>query len=113
MPVSARSARSMSRLYSASGLRGWSLEFFASAFAVMATTTMVFALICGHLIDRFSAVALLPGFLLPLSAACIVLATFTGQWSAYVFMGLLGVSYGLASTLFGAVWPEVYGVKHL
>ena len=94
-------------------LRGWSLEFFASAFVVMAAATMVFALICGQLIDRFSAVTLLPGFLLPLSAACLVLASFEGQWSAYVFMGLLGVSYGLASTLFGAVWPEVYGIRHL
>jgi MFS family permease len=28
-------------------------------------------------------------------------------------MGLLGVSYGFSSTLFGALWPEVYGLKHL
>ncbi len=28
-------------------------------------------------------------------------------------MALLGVSGGLTTTLFGAVWPEVYGLKHL
>ena len=28
-------------------------------------------------------------------------------------MGLLGVSYGFSSTLFGALWPEVYGTEHL
>jgi MFS family permease len=94
-------------------LRGWSLEVFASFFTAMAFTTIVFALVSGQLIDRFSAVALLPGFLLPLAAACIVLSIFEGQWSALVFMALLGISYGFSSTLFGAVWPEVYGIKYL
>ena len=28
-------------------------------------------------------------------------------------MGLLGVSYGISSTLFGALWPEVYGTRNL
>lgn len=67
----------------------------------------------GQLIDRFSAVALLPGFLLPLAAACFVLGTFEGGWSAFAFMALLGVSNGFSSTLIGALWPEVYGTKYL
>lgn len=94
-------------------IRGWSLELFASSFVLMSLLTIAFALIAGHLIDRFSAVHLLPGFLLPLAAACIVLGSFEGQWSAFAFMGLLGVSYGISSTLFGALWPELYGLKHL
>jgi len=28
-------------------------------------------------------------------------------------MVLLGISYGISSTLFGALWPEVYGLAHL
>ena len=28
-------------------------------------------------------------------------------------MALVGMSNGLSITLFGAVWPEFYGVKHL
>jgi hypothetical protein len=28
-------------------------------------------------------------------------------------MGLLGISYGFSLTLFGALWPEIYGLKHL
>lgn len=94
-------------------LRGWTMEFFASTFVLMASTTIVFALICGQLVDRFSAVVLLPFFLLPLAAACFILAGFEAPWSAWVFMTLLGMSYGFSSTLFGAVWPEVYGTKHL
>ena len=94
-------------------LRGWSLELFASSFTVMALMTITFALVSGALIDRFSGVALLPGFLLPLSAACLVLGAFDGQWSAFVFMALLGLSYGFSTTLFGSLWPEIYGTRHL
>ena len=56
---------------------------------------------------------ILPVFLVPLSVACLVLALVGAQWSAFVFMGLLGISYGFSSTLFGAVWPEVYGTANL
>ena len=94
-------------------LRGWSIEVFASSFTVMAATTVTFALLSGQLIDRFSGVALLPGFLLPLAAACFTLGAFEGQWSAFAFMALLGLSYGFSSTLFGSIWPEIYGVRHL
>ncbi|MER2507323.1 MFS transporter [Amaricoccus sp.] len=94
-------------------LRGWTMEFFASTFALMAGATIVCALVCGALIDRFSAVRMLPFFLLPLAAACLVLASFEGRWSAWAFMLLQGMSYGFASTLFGALWPEIYGTRHL
>jgi len=94
-------------------LREWSLPIFASAFSVMALTTIIFVLIAGSLVDRFSAATLLPTYLIPLSLACFVLGGFEAQWAAFVFMGLLGVSYGFSSTLFGAIWPELYGTRHL
>lgn len=94
-------------------LRGWSLEVFASSFTFMAIMTVTFSLVSGQLIDRFSAVSLLPAFLLPLAAACLTLAIFDAQWISFIFMALMGVSYGFAQTLFGAVWPEIYGTRHL
>lgn len=94
-------------------LRGWSLPVFASAFSVMPVTTIIFILIAGPMIDRFSAVRLLPVFLIPLGLCCFVLGYFEAQWSAFVFFALIGVSYGFSATLFGAIWPELYGTKHL
>ena len=94
-------------------LRGWPLELFASAFVVMSATTATFALLGGWLIDRFSAVRLLPLFLLPLALACFAAACLTAPWAIFVFMALLGVSYGFSSTLEGAMWPEIYGTDHL
>ncbi|MGB7431631.1 MAG: MFS transporter [Ahrensia sp.] len=94
-------------------LRGWSLEMFAASFALMSGMTITFALISGWLIDRYSALRLLPAFLLPLSLSCFVLGSFSQAWAPFIFMALMGISYGFSSTLFGAVWPEVYGTKHL
>ena len=94
-------------------LRGWELNAFAAAFAVMAAMTVLFALICGQLVDRFGAKAILPFFLLPLAGSCFALALIADARGIFAFMALMGISYGFSSTLFGALWPEIYGTAHL
>jgi MFS family permease len=94
-------------------LRGWSLEVFAASFTLMAATVVTFSLVAGTLVDRFSAKAVLPTFLIPLGFACLVLGTVEAQWAAPVFMVLLGISYGFTNTVFSALWPEIYGVRYL
>ena len=94
-------------------LRGYDPLAFAAAFPMMAVTTLVFALISGSIIDRFGAVTLLPFFLLPLAVASAAAGLLTPIWGIYVFMVLMGISYGFTSTLLGALWPEVYGLGHL
>jgi len=96
-----------------SELRGWAPSVFAASFAIMSSMTIIFALIAGQLVDRFSATRILPAFLVPLSLSCFVLASTEAAWGAYAFMALMGVSYGFSSTLFGALWPEFYGTRHL
>lgn len=91
----------------------WPPQLFATSLMAMAATTVVCALIMGTVIDRYGAVAILPGFLLPLTAACFALSVAGPAWSLFVVIVLVGVSYGISSTLFGALWPEVYGTKHL
>jgi len=91
-------------------LYGWPPQFFAKSLVIMAVTTVACALATGAAIDRFGARAVLPLFLLPLAAACFALAY---GWSLLGVMLLLGISYGIASTLFGALWPETYGTVHL
>ncbi|GAA1440290.1 MFS transporter [Nocardiopsis tropica] len=93
--------------------RGWAPAAFAAAFTVYAVTTVVFNLVGGQLVDRFSAMRLVPVYLLPLGFGLVVLASVAGQWGAFAFMALYGVTNGLSLSLFGAVWPEVYGTAHL
>ena len=94
-------------------LNGWDRWQYDASFAVMAVVTVVMSLITGVAIDRFSAVRLLPSFMIPLGFACWVLGSFSAPAAIFVFMILLGLSYGITSTLFGAIWPEVYGIRHL
>ena len=94
-------------------LRGYDPLAFAAAFPLMSVTTLLFGLVCGHLIDRFGALRLLPYFLLPLAVASAAVGLITPVWGVYVFMLLLGISSGFTSTLLGALWPEVYGLANL
>lgn len=94
-------------------LRGWEMQTYALSYTCMAITTVIFALIAGQLIDRFSAKRVLPFFLPPLAMACLVLANFEQVWAMFAFMTMLGVSYGFSTTLTGALWPELYGRKNL
>ena len=94
-------------------LNGWSPSVYYGAFSLMAATTVVFALATGALVDRFGATKLLPVFFVPLGLSCLVAGTLATPWSAILFMMLLGTSYGISQTLFGALWPELYGTRHL
>ncbi|MGI9365725.1 MAG: MFS transporter [Rhizobiaceae bacterium] len=94
-------------------INGWAPSLYYSSFAVMATTTVVVSLLTGLAVDRWSAVQILPLFMVPLGIACLVLGGFSAPLTIFVFMVLLGISYGMTSTLFGAIWPEVYGTRHL
>lgn len=94
-------------------LHHWPPQLFASSLMVLAVTTISCALLTGAAIDRLGATALLPYFLLPLAGACFALAYSGPVATLFLMMVLLGVSYGIASTLFGALWPTLYGVTHL
>jgi len=94
-------------------LHGWPPQNFALALMVMALTTVVCALITGSVVDRYRAVSVLPFFLLPLSSASFVLAYSGPEATLFIAMVLLGISYGMSSTLFGSLWPEIYGLANL
>ena len=94
-------------------IRDWTPQFFASSFVVMTILTIISGLISGQLVDKYSAIKLLPYFLLPLGFACLVLGAVEARYGLYIYMALLGISYGSSITLFGALWPEIYGTKYL
>jgi len=96
-----------------SEIKGWSRELIAASIALAAFTTVVFSLLSGLLIDRFSARQLLPTFLLPLGLGCLLLGWMISPVGIILYMLLHGVANGISNTLFGAIWPEVYGTRHL
>lgn len=96
-----------------SEIKGWSRELIAGSIALAAITTVLFSLLSGVLIDRFSARQMLPVFLVPLGIANLLLGYMHSASAIIIYMLLHGISNGVSNTLFGAIWPEVYGTRHL
>ncbi len=94
-------------------IRNWQPEVFASSITMYAVVTVGSLMIAGQMIDRFSALKILPYYLLPFGAGCLVLYFSEAPISVFVFMVFYGVTDGFSLTLFGNLWPEVYGSKHL
>lgn len=94
-------------------IKGWSLDLVATGFMVFAVTQILTALITGYLIDKISAVRLLPTYLWPLGLAMMTIAFGSGTASLFVMMFFMGVTTAAGSTLFGALWAELYGLTHL
>jgi MFS family permease len=94
-------------------LNGWPPQLFVQSLITLSTMTVIFTLISGAVINKFGARVMLPYFLVPLAVACFLLAASGPALSVYVVMVFLGISYGISWTLFGALWPEIYGTAHL
>lgn len=93
--------------------KGWTSALFATAFIVYGVTHWLGSMFTGSLVDRFSAVTLLPLLGLPFVLGLSLGAAINASWGSFVMMALLGLGIGMASTIFNAVWVEVYGSKHL
>jgi MFS family permease len=93
--------------------KGWSHTWITGSYLVYAGATVLTSLVSGPLIDRFGALYLLRYMLAPLALAMIVVATFAGPWVVWPYLGLLGINIGIAHTAVAAMWPELYGLRHL
>lgn len=94
-------------------LKDWPQSAFALGFSIFAAVSVASSLFAGSLVDRLSARALLPFYLLPMALALWLPLVFSGLWVVYGMMVLLGVMAGMAATVMGAIWPELFGVRYL
>lgn len=93
--------------------KGWTIDLWASSFASFAASSVAAALMFGIITDRVGALRALPVMLVPLGLACLFLSIADHASMIWVFMLLTGLTVGMATTFFGAFWPEVYGTRHL
>jgi predicted MFS family arabinose efflux permease len=91
----------------------WGSFVIAQSFMVYSILSVITLLISGFLIDRFTSRKLLIFMNLPLMLSVIVLFYFNSTTSAFVFLGLIGISNGFANVLGSSTWAEIYGVKYI
>lgn len=90
---------------------GWTAGLIATAFVAFAAFRIVGSLFAGPVIDRFSAQSMFPFFLIPMIIGLTVPVLFDGNWTAFVYMALFGVTMGFGGTIKSALWAELYGTS--
>ena len=80
------------------------------SYSIFSVITLIVA---GYLIDKFTSRKLIPIMNIPLLIAMFVLFNYQHEISAFIFLGLVGISNGLANVLGSSTWAEIYGVKHI
>jgi MFS family permease len=93
--------------------KGWGPYVVAQSFMAYSTFSVITLFISGFLIDKFSSRKLLIYMNIPLFFSTIVLFYFETPISSFIFLGLIGISNGLANVLGSSTWAEIYGVKHI
>ena len=93
--------------------KGWGPYVIAQSFMVYSILSVVTLFLTGFLIDKFSSRKLIIYMNIPLLVATFVLYYFNSPISSFVFLGLIGISNGLANVLGSATWAEIYGVKYI
>jgi len=93
--------------------KSWGPYVIAQSFMIYSILSVITLFFSGFLIDKFSSRKLLIYMNIPLFFSAFVLFYFDSPLSSFLFLGLIGVSNGLANVLGSATWAEIYGVKYI
>ncbi len=93
--------------------KNWGPFVIAQSFMSYSVFSVITLLLSGFLIDKFTSRKLLIFMNIPLFLSTFVIVYFDAQFTAFIFLGLIGISNGLANVLGSSTWAEVYGVKHI
>ena len=91
----------------------WNIYTIPKAFMVYSLASIITLFFSGFLVDKFTSRKLIPIMNIPLLIAMFVLFYYQHEMSAFVFLGLVGISNGLANVLGSSTWAEIYGVKFI
>ena len=93
--------------------KGWGPYIIAQSFMVYSIASVITLFLSGFLIDKFTSRKLLIYMNIPLLISAAVLFYFKSPISSFFFLGLIGISNGLANVLGSSTWAEIYGVKYI
>ena len=93
--------------------KDWGPYVIAQSFMSYSVLSVLTLFLSGYLIDKFTSRKLLIYMNIPLLLSVIVLFFFDAPFTAFIFLGLVGISNGFANILGSSTWAELYGVKYL
>ena len=93
--------------------KNWGPYVIAQSFMAYSVLSVITLFVSGFLIDKFTSRKLLIYMNIPLLLSVFVIFYFNNPISSFIFLGLIGISNGLANVLGSSTWAEIYGVKHI
>ncbi len=93
--------------------KGWGEYTIAQSFMSYSIFSVITLIVAGYLIDKFTSRKLLIYMNIPLFLGTLVIIYFDAPQTAFLFLGLVGISNGLANLLGSSTWAEIYGVKYI
>ena len=93
--------------------KNWGQYIIAQSFMVYSILSVITLIISGILIDKFTSRKLIIYMNIPLLISVFIIIFFDQPFISFIFLGLIGVSNGLANVLGSSTWAEIYGVKHI
>ena len=93
--------------------KNWGPFIIAQSFMAYSILSVITLFLSGFLIDKFTSRKLLIFMNIPLLLAVIVIIYFNHPVTAFIFLGLIGISNGFANVLGSSTWAEIYGVKYI
>jgi len=93
--------------------KGWGKFAIAKSFMIYSILTVATLFFSGLLVDKFTSRKVFPLLNVPLLLSLIILIIFDHPYTAFVFMGFMGISNGLTNVLMSSFWAEIYGVNYL
>ena len=93
--------------------KDWGKFAIAKSFMIYSILTVITLFLSGFLVDKFTSRKIFPLLNVPLLLSVIILAIFDHPYSAFIFMGFMGISNGLTNVLISSFWAEIYGVNYL
>ena len=93
--------------------KGWNIFAIPKAFMFYSITSILSLILSGFLVDKFTSRKLIPIVNIPLLLSMLTLIFLEYDLSAFIFLGLIGITNGLANVLGSSTWAEIYGVKFI
>ena len=93
--------------------KNWGPFIIAQSFMAYSILSVITLFLSGFLIDKFTSRKLLIFMNIPLLLSVVVIIYFNHPLTAFIFLGLIGISNGFTNVLGSSTWAEIYGVKYI
>jgi MFS family permease len=94
-------------------IKGWSLVAMAPAYPAWALFEVAAAFAAGWVADRLGPARLLPLAALPMGMGIAMIGMADSPIAWIIAIGLIGVTQGIANTVWGTLLPATYGTDHI